>query len=69
MGLYDKVEDIEPMRKLPKFEYGQEYEVRLSRPIEIAKDIFVRPSANRIVLSGDKAEEFRDAIIWAKKKV
>ncbi len=69
MGLYDKVQDIEPMKKLPKFEYGQEYEVRLSRPIEIAEGIFVRPSANRVLLSGDKAEEFKDAITWAKKKV
>lgn len=66
-SIYDPVTPIEPMKKLPKFEYGSQYEIQVSRPVELAKDFWARPSSGSIVVDGDKAEEIKDAILTAKK--
>lgn len=67
-SVYDPVTTIEPMKKLPKFVYGEQYEVQVSRPVELAKDLWARPSSGRIIIDGEKAEEIKDAILTAKKK-
>ena len=58
---------IEPMKTLPKFEDGQMYHVKVSRAVEIAPDLWARPASPRVVMSGEKAKEFRDVILWAQK--
>lgn len=66
-SIYDPLTKIEPMKKLPKFEYGATYEIQVSRPVELAKDLWARPSSGLITVDGDKAEEIKDAILTAKK--
>jgi hypothetical protein len=61
------VEPIEPMKSLPKFEDGKMYHVKVSRAVELAPDLWARPASPRVVVSGEKARELGDAIIWAVK--
>jgi hypothetical protein len=67
MGIYDKPAPVVPMKKLPDFEYGTLYEIKVCRAVELAPDLWARPSSARIVVDGDKARELGDAVIWAKK--
>jgi len=58
---------IEAMKSLPKFEDGQTYHVKVSRAVELAPDLWARPASPRVVVSGEKARELGDVIIWAVK--
>jgi hypothetical protein len=59
--------DSQVQYDLPKFEPGLQYEVRVSKVIELGPGMILRPSSAKITLSGEKAEELKESILWAKQ--
>lgn len=58
---------IQPMERLPDFQYGSDYQIKVCRAVELAPDLWARPTSAKIVVDGDKARELGDAVIWAVK--
>ncbi|KRQ99281.1 hypothetical protein [Bradyrhizobium valentinum] len=61
------METIKPMEKLPKFEDGKLYEIKVSRTVEVGPELMARPSSPKIVVAGQVARDLGDVVIWAKK--
>lgn len=62
-----KIETIEPMETLPDFLEDAMYSIKVSRAVEIAPNLWVRPDSPKCTVSGEKAQELGDAVIWAVK--
>ncbi|WP_065755196.1 hypothetical protein [Bradyrhizobium paxllaeri] len=61
------IEPIEPMKTLPKFVDGAQYHIKVARAVELAPGLWARPASPKVVVSGAKARELGDVVIWAMK--
>ncbi len=53
--------------KLPTFDNGSRYEIKVNKTVQLAEHLWARPSSKKIVVDGETARKLGDIVTSAVK--